>query len=122
MAGRGGTIDIFHPSIVCCWGWKAWPTYQEDIDVSSDASAILQVGLIATQQQAEDGLLNILMPMDTGGQGATKVLKHILHRQKEQIYIIHHILLTTHITNWCCDAVAPSSMCNIRQQGELFSP
>ena len=43
-------------------------TYEEDIDVPTDVAAVLEVSLHPTQQQAEDRLLDIVVPVDAGRQ------------------------------------------------------
>lgn len=53
-------------------------TYEQNIYVSSDACSILQVGLIASQQQTQNGLLYVLMAMDTWSQRLAQLLKDIL--------------------------------------------
>lgn len=53
-------------------------TYQQDVDVSSDAAPILQDLLHPSQQHAENGLLDVFMPMDAGSQGFGQLVKDIL--------------------------------------------
>lgn len=53
-------------------------TNEQDVDVSAEAGSVLQHLLHAAQQQAKDGLLDVLVAMDAGSQRARQLLKHIL--------------------------------------------
>lgn len=53
-------------------------TNEQDVDVPSDAGSILQHLLHATQQHAEDGLLDVLVAVDAGGQGTSQLIKDVL--------------------------------------------
>lgn len=53
-------------------------TYEKDIDVPTDVAAVLEVSLHPTQQQAEDRLLDIVMPVDAGRQRLGQLVKDIL--------------------------------------------
>lgn len=57
-------------------------TYQKNIDVPTDMAAILQVSFHPSQQQAEDGLLDVVMPMDTRGQWSSQLVKDILEEKE----------------------------------------
>lgn len=59
-------------------------TNQQDVDVASDAGSIVQHLLHATQQHAEDGLLDVLVAVDTGGQGASQLVKDVLQAGSEE--------------------------------------
>lgn len=58
-------------------------TYQQDVDVSSDAAPVLQDFLHPSQQHAEDGLLDELVPMDAGRQGPRQLVKDILGQKRQ---------------------------------------
>lgn len=53
-------------------------TNKQDVDVASDAGPIVQHLLHATQQHAEDGLLDVLVAVDAGGQGTSQLIKDVL--------------------------------------------
>lgn len=57
-------------------------TDEQDVDVSSDSRAVLEDLLHASQQHAEDGLLDVLVAVDTGSQGTSELIEHILQRTK----------------------------------------
>lgn len=57
-------------------------TDEQDVDVSSDSRAVLEDLLHASQQHAEDGLLDVLVAVDTGSQGTSELIEHILQRFK----------------------------------------
>lgn len=59
-------------------------TDEQDVDVSSDARAVLQHLLHAAQQHAKDGLLDVLVAVDTGSQGASQLIKHILRKRRRK--------------------------------------
>lgn len=59
-------------------------TYEKDIDVPTDVAAVLEVSLHPTQQQAEDRLLDIVVPMDTGRQRPGQLVKDILEEGQPQ--------------------------------------
>lgn len=63
-------------------------TYQQDVDVSSDAAPVLQDLLHPSQQHAENGLFDVLMSMDAGSQGSGQLVKDIL-KQKRQSTACH---------------------------------
>lgn len=56
-------------------------TDEEDVDVPSDAGSVLQNLLHAAQQHAEDGLLDVLVAVDAGGQRAGQLVKDVLEAQ-----------------------------------------
>lgn len=59
-------------------------TNQQDVDVASDAGSIVQHLLHATQQHAEDGLLDVLVAVDAGGQGASQLVKDVLEVRRRR--------------------------------------
>lgn len=58
-------------------------TDEQDVDVSSDAGAVFQHLLHAAQQHAEDGLLDVLMAVDAGSQGASQLIENILSEDRK---------------------------------------
>lgn len=56
-------------------------TNEQDVDVPSDAGSVLQHLLHTTQQHAEDGLLDVLVAVDAGGQGTSQLIKDVLEAQ-----------------------------------------
>lgn len=60
-------------------------TYQQDVDVSSDAAPVLQDLLHPSQQHAENGLLDVLMSMDAGSQGSGQLVKDILKQKRQSV-------------------------------------
>lgn len=57
-------------------------TYQQDVDVSSDAAPVLQDLLHPSKQHAEKGLLDVLVPVDAGSQGFRQLVKDILRQKR----------------------------------------
>ncbi len=62
----------------CLCKSKQVNTYEKQIDVSSNAWAVLQNLLHPSQKHTQDRLLYVLVTMNTGGQGASQLMKQIL--------------------------------------------
>lgn len=60
-------------------------TNKQDVDVASDAGSIVQHLLHATQQHAQDGLLDVLVAVDAGGQGASQLIKDVLQAGRHRL-------------------------------------
>lgn len=73
-----------HPPTRPTKGASAQPfqTYQQDVDVSSDAAPVVQDLFHSSKQHAEKGLLDVLMSMDAGSQGPCQLVKDILRQKR----------------------------------------